>query len=315
MERGLAGLAMLPVVVVPGAGRVRVQPVHVDDVVACLLEILAADRFAGEVLEVGGPDVLSIEELLQAIRVARGGTPGRMLHPPLGLMRGPALVAERAGLAGFLPVTAGQLASFANDSTAAPSTLEAAQPARMIPLERMLGSAPAGTAARESAAVGSAAVESVIDENVYRGAAVDAVVEHECRVFTRHLLGLEADAFVLEAYRQAVARVPALTSASAFDDVLLAWARRGPGWTRIADAYAALFYRDSALRRRLVMALAILETRAPFHQRLDAADGVPGLALWTRVAARVLVAVASLAAGLLIFVPVRAAVAVLGRRP
>ncbi|HUU36473.1 MAG TPA: NAD-dependent epimerase/dehydratase family protein [Vicinamibacterales bacterium] len=288
VEAALAKLALLPVVVVPGSGRVRVQPVHVDDLVACLAEIVERNRFLGDVLEVGGPDVLAIADLLQAIRASRGGQPGRVLRLPLPLLRWPALVAERAGLGAVLPVTAGQLASFANDSTAAPALLDAAQPARMIPLTRMLGTVPAAPSSSDTA-------------------------DRECRVFTRHLLGVEADASVLDTYRDAIARVPALASKSAFDDVLLATARRGAAWTHIADAYSALLARDSALRRRLVMVLAILETRAPFHHRIDAPDGVPGLKLWTRVGLRVVLAAVSLAAGVLVFAPVRVAVAVLGR--
>ncbi|MCC6988811.1 MAG: NAD-dependent epimerase/dehydratase family protein [Acidobacteria bacterium] len=295
VEAGLAKLALLPVIVAPGGGRVRVQPVHVDDLAACLLEIIEHDRFPGDVIEIGGPDVLPIAALLQAIRASRGGQPGRVLPVPLVLLRAPALVAERAGLGAVLPVTAGQLASFANDSTAQPAPLDAAQPARMIPLARMLGT-----------------VAAVASPDVVTPLAVAADTDHECRVFARHLLDIEPDAYVLGTYRDAVARVPALSPMSAFDDVLLARARRGGVWTRLADAYAALFARDSALRRRLVMVLAILETRAPFHHHLDTPDGSPGAALWLRTAARVVAAGLSLAAGVLVFVPRRLA-GVLGR--
>lgn len=284
---GLAALALLPVVVVPGTGRVRVQPIHVDDLVAAVVEIVAADRFAGEVIEAGGPEVLAVGDLLQAMRVARRGAPGRVVRLPLALMRPPVLLAERAGLGPWLPVTAGQLASFANDGTAAPSSLAALVPARMVPVPAMLGAAPA-------AATGDA-------------------VDREVRVFTRHLIGVEPDAFVRDAYRQALARVPALQPKSAFDALLLARAGRGRRWARVADAYAALFARDSALRRRLVMTLAILETRAPFHQRLDAPAGPPGIASWLRVGVRVAGAVLAACAGALVFLPARAAIAILPR--
>ncbi len=298
VEAGLAKLALLPVIVAPGGGRVRVQPVHVDDLAACLVEIVEHDRFSGDVIEIGGPDVLPIAAVLQAIRAGRGGQPGLVLPVPLVLLRAPALVAERAGLGAVLPVTAGQLASFANDSTARPAPLEAAQPARMIPLARMLGTATG------AAAVTPDAVTPV---------AVAADTDDECRVFARHLLDIEPDAYVLGTYRDAVARLPALSPTSAFDGVLLARARRGGLWTRLADAYAALFARDSALRRRLVMVLAILETRAPFHHHLDTPDGRPGAALWLRTAARIVAAGLSLAGGVLVFVPLRLAAGALGR--
>lgn len=294
VEAGLAKLALLPAIIAPGGGRARVQPVHVDDLAACLVEVIEHDRFAGETLEVGGPDVLSVVELLQAIRVSRGGAPGPVLRLPLALLRVPALVAERAGLGAVLPVTAGQLASFANDSTATLASLGAARPDRMVPLARMLDSAP------------KAAADSVPD-----GAIEDT--DAECRTFVRYLLDASADSYTLATYRDAVARMPALAPRSAFDDLLLARARHGGLWTRLADAYASLLARDSALRRRLVMVLAILETRAPFHQHIDAPDGAPGAALWLRTTARVARAGLSLAAGLVVFVPLRLAAGALGR--
>jgi nucleoside-diphosphate-sugar epimerase len=288
VETGLAKLALLPMVVVPGTGRVRVQPIHVDDLVACLVEIIEKDLFADGVIEVGGPEVVAIEDLLLAIRAARGGGPGRVVHVPLSLLRAPVLAGEWAGLGAALPVTAGQLASFGNEGTAAPGPLTAAEPARMAPLARMLG---------RDGAVGSEP---------------DAL-DRECQVFTRHLIGVAADAFVLAAYRDAVGRLPALQPKTAFDDLLLSWARRGGWWTRVADAYAALFARDSALRRRLVMALAILETRAPFHLLIDAPVTAPGAGLWARVFVRVVLGLVGTGVGVLVFVPARAALAVLGR--
>ena len=288
VETGLSKLALLPRVVVPGSGRVRVQPIHVDDLVACLVEIIDRDLFDSGVIEVGGPDVVAIEDLLLAIRAARGGGPGRVLHVPLSLLRAPVLAAERAGLSAYLPVTAGQLASFGNDGTAAPGPLTAAEPARMVPLAQMLG------------------------RDVAAGSRPDAL-DRECRVFTRHLIGAAADDGVVAAYRDAVARLPALQPKTPFDDLLLWWARRGVWWTCTADAYAALFARDSALRRRLVMALAILETRAPFHQLIDAPVTAPGVGLWAQIFVRVLRGLVGTGVGVLVFVPARAVMAVIGR--
>lgn len=289
VEAGLSKLALLPVVVVPGRGRVRVQPIHVDDLVACLVEIVERDLFDGRVVEVGGPDVVAIEDLLLAIRAARGGGPGRVLHVPLSLFRAPVLAAEWAGLAAVLPVTAGQLASFGNEGTAVASPLGAAEPARMVTLARMLGSEG-----------GAASQADALDD--------------ECRVFTRHLVGAVADDVVAAAYRDAVRRLPALQPATPFDELLLSWARRGVWWTRVADAYAALFARQSTLRRRLVMALAILETRAPFHRLIDQPVAAPGAGLWARVFGRVLFGLVGTGIGVLVFVPARAAMAVMGRR-
>jgi NADH dehydrogenase len=80
----LERLARLPLIPVFGDGRARVQPIFVDDVVAFVAAVLEQDRFRGETLELGGPAVLTIEELLQHVRQARTGSRGRAIHIPLG---------------------------------------------------------------------------------------------------------------------------------------------------------------------------------------------------------------------------------------
>ena len=113
----LERLAVLPIIPVFGNGRALVQPIFVDDVVAFVLTVIEQDRFHGETLELGGPAVLSIEELLQRIRQSRTGSRGRLVHIPLGLVLPPLKAAESMGLEGLLPVTVGQLSSFRYDGT------------------------------------------------------------------------------------------------------------------------------------------------------------------------------------------------------
>ena len=59
----------LPVMVTPRWVETRCQPIGVDDVVHYLLGVLTAPEAAGQVYEVGGPEVLTYREMLQ--RVAR----------------------------------------------------------------------------------------------------------------------------------------------------------------------------------------------------------------------------------------------------
>ena len=98
---GLETLARLPVVPVFGNGRALVQPIFVDDVVDFIATVVEQDRFCNETLELGGPSVLTIEELLGAIRRARTGTAARVVHIPLGLVLPPLKAAESIGLAGL----------------------------------------------------------------------------------------------------------------------------------------------------------------------------------------------------------------------
>ena len=70
--------------------------------------------FSAEV-DVGGSRVVTIEELILALRAAQGiSGAARVVHLPLGLIRFTLAAVERL-LLPVLPLTAGQLATFAND--------------------------------------------------------------------------------------------------------------------------------------------------------------------------------------------------------
>jgi len=63
-------LRHMPIFVVPGDGRYLVQPIHVDDLAHICLE--AAHGLSDEIMDAAGPDRLSFEELVRAIRHATG---------------------------------------------------------------------------------------------------------------------------------------------------------------------------------------------------------------------------------------------------
>jgi NADH dehydrogenase len=139
---GLRRLARLPLVPLFGGGKARVQPIHVQDLATRIAGVVEDDWFNGETLEVGGPEVVTMRELLQEIgRLDRGRTP-IMLPLPVGLPSALLWAAERAGAP--LPVTAGQLASFVQDGTAEPGNLTHSREADLIPLSMMLQQGLAG---------------------------------------------------------------------------------------------------------------------------------------------------------------------------
>lgn len=133
----LQGLATGRAPLVLGNGRVRVQPVHVDDIVTALLALAAGEPSGGDPLEIGGADRLTMTALLAAIRQALQLPPRRVIPVPLGTLRF-ALGSVEPILRPFLPVTAGQLAAFVNDSTAARNaTVDALLPSPMGVREMM----------------------------------------------------------------------------------------------------------------------------------------------------------------------------------
>ncbi len=120
----LRSLANAPAIVVFGTGKTRVQPIDVQDVARGIALILARSRFAGEVIELGGPEVLTFESLLRRIRLACRGTGDRtpVIHLPAGPVRR-ALSLLGSVLGKRFPVSPGQLAPFLNDGVADTSDL------------------------------------------------------------------------------------------------------------------------------------------------------------------------------------------------
>ena len=135
--KSLERLARLPVVPVFGDGRVPVQPIWIGDLVARIWEIVQDSTAGDGVIELGGRDVLTIEDLIRRIaRLVRGSEP-RVAHLPAGLLRA-TLGTLECCLRPLLPLTAGQLAAFVNDGTARENALPARQQAGMMGIDEML---------------------------------------------------------------------------------------------------------------------------------------------------------------------------------
>jgi NADH dehydrogenase len=115
----LARLAMLPVMPVFGDGRVPVQPVFVDDLAKCLAALVEEDGLHATKLEIGGPEVISMEDLLQRIRTTSGKPAAPVVHLPVGPIARCLGLMEPV-LLPLLPFTAGQLASFCNPGVTTP---------------------------------------------------------------------------------------------------------------------------------------------------------------------------------------------------
>jgi hypothetical protein len=95
---------------------------------------------------------------------------------------------------------------------------------------------------------------------------VDRVLELEARCFARYLLGRELEGHPLEqAFVERYARaLAALAEEPGQADPVLEMARRAPWLLPFLDAGAALFARQTPLRRRLLIMTAILEASPDF---------------------------------------------------
>jgi len=83
---GLAGaLRYAPFFAVPGTGRQKVQPVLVDDLAACVM-LAVSGRGRNGTYEVGGPNLMTFDEMMQIIMDASGHR-RPLFHIPEGIMR------------------------------------------------------------------------------------------------------------------------------------------------------------------------------------------------------------------------------------
>lgn len=137
---GLSRLASLPIIPVFGDGRTLIQPIHVRDLVEFILLILDRDLFAGETFELGGPEVISIEDFLKQIRRRRTGAAPKTVHLSLGLLI-PVLTLLEKLFYSLLPLTVGQLSSFRYAGTIEKNRLFEERLPYLKTTDEMLGSA------------------------------------------------------------------------------------------------------------------------------------------------------------------------------
>jgi hypothetical protein len=135
------------------------------------------------------------------------------------------------------------------------------------------------------------------------------ILARECAVFSRYLIGQDPGEPVAHAYDRAHESGSVTgggnTGSGPLDRALLRLARHGTTMARVADAYAAVFARSSLLRRKIVLLVAILESRGPTSVALDTA--VPGSpVLWIGATALEMAgAVLRVAVGALLVWPLR----------
>lgn len=98
-------LRIAPFFPVPGDGKYQLQPVFVGDVAKGFADAVLWPETAGQTFEIGGPERLSYDELLD--RVASGiGRRARKVHVPLSILRP---VVRRMERSGKFPLTTDQL--------------------------------------------------------------------------------------------------------------------------------------------------------------------------------------------------------------
>ena len=130
----------LPVVPVIGEGRQKLQPVPVEQVAEGFRRALTRPEAVKQTYEVGGPDAVSLVDLIDAIGKALGHARVRKIHLPIGLMRIAAGILQAVP---SFPLTTDQIAMLETDNTCDPTPFFRTFGLTPIPLQtglaRMLG--------------------------------------------------------------------------------------------------------------------------------------------------------------------------------
>ncbi len=258
--RNLSTLAKGPVILQPGSGKIAVQPIDVGDLGKLLLAIVAEDAFGNNVLEIGGPEVITLADLLQKIHLAHHEKPGIVIRFPPGLLIFGFRILENI-IGKYLPATAGQFASFCNSGTIQPDAWWSRHSGGLKNVDSML----AGL---------TITGPSLVDDPRAR----------ECSAYTRYLVNQEPDSYIQRKYAEAFAAGRPLASADRcrFESLITRISTIHPIYTRAIDGYCKFFYRDSMIRKKLVLLLAILECSSGSTGMIDRTDSYgPPLMLLT----------------------------------
>ncbi len=252
---GLSRLAGLPAIPVFGKGDTLIQPIYVEDMAKALRQVEETSRYHGEILEVGGPEKLSIEDFMKKVAHARRDDENqhnndpRTLHLPVGLIVFFLSILERV-VYGLLPLTVGQLASFRNDGTAEKNTLTS----KLFPFMK--------------------GMDEIIKKSLEKDEPPD-IPPHllkECRVYCKYLAGQTPNNYVLGKYKECHEKIN-LGPVDFFDSFLLKLSRIRPVFTRMTDAYSRFFRPTSSVRKKLAYLMAVIEVSPPYFRFYDSADG------------------------------------------
>ncbi len=135
----------------------------------------------------------------------------------------------------------------------------------------------------------------------------------ECRAFARHLTDAEPTEYVMRCYERLLlsAHLPEPIASALIERALLAAGRSGGLMLRIADAYACVFRPRSALRRRLILLVAILENSPSSASYMNSGDEGSFVAVGLRMIVSTATSVLCAMAGVVIFGPAHVVSAIL----
>jgi NADH dehydrogenase len=124
-----------PVTPVFGAGDQRIQPIWIENVAEYFAAAIDRPEAANRTFEIGGPDIVTYEELYNRIKRTLGKRRAK-LHVPFGLLRINAAVLE--ALPGPSPITRDQLKMIEVDNVVSNDDAQQTFQVDLLPLDEQL---------------------------------------------------------------------------------------------------------------------------------------------------------------------------------
>jgi hypothetical protein len=94
-------------------------------------------------------------------------------------------------------------------------------------------------------------------------------LERECQTYVRYLCGRNPSSYITEKYLEFHQKHGAGLELDEFDLFLVRFSSRNSLCARLADSYARVFRKESAVRKKLILVLALLECAPDTFEALD----------------------------------------------
>ncbi len=274
----------LPMVPIFGDGSNNIQPIFVKDLADYILHLIGSKKFIGETIEIGGPEIITIESFIKSLhRLVKGGI-FRTFHLPVTPLAAFLTILEKHMLS-ILPFTAGQLSSFTNDGTSEKNPFVGREQITLLGIEEML-------------------VRSLMmkETEVLDFEALKA----ECRIFGHYLIDGTLNAYTEKKYIQGHQKLEIEISEKPIDQLLLKKAVKSPFWVRLTDIYSSIFFRQAIVRKKLLLLIAILECQQDGYAHLDAVDEKTAFRLFLELGQKGIVSIIMLIISIILIGPFHA---------
>ena len=263
----LSKLGSLPVTPIFGDGSVMIQPIFIEDLISCILNILENNTFDNETLDIGGPEQISIESFIRIIHRMLFNCWPRVIHIPIRPSIKVLSFMEKYFLS-ILPFTAGQLASFSNNGTIDRNRLFDLCHINMKNVNEMLRIAL-----------------SPIKE-IGRS---ETSLKHECTKYTEYIINCKPNAYIEKKYIEGLKINRIESNIGRFDTFLIKVTNKNAFMIRLADIYTSVFYRKSVFRKKLILLLAVLESCPTTYPEIDSVTGSSQFCLLIQTIQKILV--------------------------